>query len=142
MNPGIFTERLRGVIAGYFLSSMLVFLIALVIAGQFVFRRTVDWSSLRYLLIMLSAPVLTGFIAYWLFYRKPFAEAVAIVYLILQMITEEFGVAGYGIAPGTHSRAPAIYHLIHLPTLVIMGLLFWLKRRDKTDDVKESNLPT
>ena len=137
MDPRIFTERLRGIIAGYFLSLMLVFLIPLAVESQYLLSRTVEWTSVLYFTETFGFTVLTGFIGYWIFCKKPFADAIAIVYFILTMIIEGLGYSGHGIAPGAHARAlPAIAYLGQLSNFVMIGFLFWLKKRDKTDELE------
>jgi len=54
MNPRIFTERLRGVIAGYFLSIMFTFLFALGFASQYILGRTVEWRFVFYFTVVLG----------------------------------------------------------------------------------------
>jgi hypothetical protein len=127
MNPQIFTERLRGLIAGYFLtmtfSLLMISLHTIMVAPKY------GWLAVAHDACYVGLTICAGLIACGIFFKKPLAPFLGTVFAIA--IAVLFLLGGTGLGQYWHSAKIAMnYFAEHIFSLMMIAALIWLWKRD------------
>jgi hypothetical protein len=133
MDSKIITERLRGVVAGYFLAAT-IRMVASLVAGAPTFSSP-PHSVHQIILGLLTASSLiaaAGFISYSVFFRKRCALVLAICYGSLVLIGAVVSATVFSKVSTTHGVTSGVQAAVgHLLTLAVIAASFWLIKQDR-----------